>query len=121
MKTALIVEDESIISFGYRLQLEQLGFEVIDTVGSGDEAESVIARQQPDLLIMDVYLTGDRNGLETAQDIRAKADIPIIFLTASSKPEIVAGIRAMDNCHYLIKPVDTEAFNDLLHNIGSRP
>lgn len=117
MKKILIVEDETIISFGYRLQLEQNGFDVIDTARSGDEAEASVARNPPDVIIMDVYLSGDRNGLETARSIRTTKDLPIIFLTASSKPEIVEGIRALPDCYYLVKPVDPDALNNLLHRL----
>ncbi len=120
MTKILIVEDETIISFGYRLQLEQNGFEVIDTARSGDEAEASVERNPPDIIIMDIYLTGDRNGLETAKAIRTKRNIPIVFLTASSKPDIVEGIRALPDCHYLVKPVDPDALNSVLYRITKR-
>jgi two-component system, response regulator PdtaR len=120
MKKILIVEDETIISFGYRLQLEQLGFEVMDAVRSADEAEEALRRERPDVIIMDVYLKGDRNGLDVAREIQRTSAIPIIFLTASSKPEIVEGIRALPDCHYLVKPVDPDALSQVLNRIVTR-
>lgn len=115
MKKVLIIEDETIISFGYRLQLENLGFEVIGTARSSDEAEQLMAQERPDAIIMDVYLKGPTNGLELAQRIQGKDPVPIIFLTASTRPEILEGIRALDGCHYLMKPIDPDSLTGLLN------
>ena len=95
MKKVLIIEDEAIISFGYKLQLEQLGMEVIGTARSSDEAKALLAYERPDVIIMDVYIKGDQNGLELARQIHETDPIPVIFLTASNKPEVVEGIRAL--------------------------
>lgn len=115
MKRVLIVEDETIISFGYRLQLEQMGLDVVGSARTADEAMEIYDREKPDVIIMDVYLKGERNGLQLAQEIHRTAAIPIIFLTASAKPEVVDGIRALEHCHYLLKPIDPEGLTDLLH------
>ena len=115
MKKVLIIEDEAIISFGYRLQLEQLGMEVIGTARSSDEAKELLARERPDVIIMDVYIKGDQNGLELARQIHETDPIPVIFLTASNKPEIVEGIRGLKGCHYLLKPIDTDSLTGLLN------
>lgn len=115
MKKILIVEDETIISFGYRLQLEQMGYEVLAAARSAEETETILEHEVPDAIIMDVYLKGERNGLQVAQNILTTTNVPIIFLTASSKPEIVEGIRALPNCHYLVKPVDPDALGNTLH------
>ena len=115
MKKVLIIEDEAIISFGYKLQLEQLGMEVICTARSSDEAKALLAYERPDVIIMDVYIKGDQNGLELARQIHETDPIPVIFLTASNKPEVVEGIRALKGCHYLLKPIDTDSLTGLLN------
>jgi 1,2-diacylglycerol 3-beta-glucosyltransferase len=115
MKKVLIIEDEAIISFGYRLQLEQMGLEVIGSARSSDEALALLEKERPDVIIMDVYIKGDLNGLQLAQRIHEKDPIPVIFLTASTKPEIVEGIRALTGCHYLLKPIDTDSLSGLLN------
>lgn len=117
MKKILIIEDEMIISFGYRLQLEQMGFEVMGTARSTDEAEDLLKHERPDVIIMDVYLSGQKNGLELAREIHAVDPIPIVFLTASTKPEIVDGIRMLKDCHYLLKPIDPDALTRVLHRL----
>ncbi len=118
MKKILIIEDETIISFGYRLQLERMGFDVIGTARSSEEAEALLHRERPDLIIMDIYLKGDKTGLELAQEIHRKDPIPILFLTASTKPEIVAAIRALHNCQYLSKPINSDSLEDVLQQFA---
>jgi response regulator of citrate/malate metabolism len=117
MKKVLIIEDETIISFGYRLQIERMGFEVIGVARSSEEAEAMLAGERPDLIIMDVYLKGTKTGLELAQEIHATDQIPIVFLTASTKPEIVEGIRQLKGCHYLAKPINSDSFGEVLQRM----
>lgn len=119
MKSIMIVEDESIISFGYRLRLEQMGLDVFGVASSSEEAEELMSERRPDVIIMDVYLKGPKNGLELAREIHTKDPIPIIFLTASARPEIVEGIRAMKGCHYLLKPVDEDSLVGMLNEMVS--
>ncbi|MBK8580479.1 MAG: response regulator [Flavobacteriales bacterium] len=117
MKKILIIEDESIISFGYQLQLERMGFEVSGRASSSAEAEILLKETNPDAIMMDVYLKGEKNGLELAREIRRTDQMPIIFLTASSRPEIVDGISKLDHCHYLLKPIDPDGLNQVLYGI----
>ena len=118
MKKILIIEDETIISFGYRLQLERMGFEVIGTARSSEEAEALLRDERPDLIIMDIYLKGTKNGLELAQEIHVKDPIPVLFLTASTKPEIVSAIHALKNCQYLSKPINSDSLEDVLQRFA---
>jgi DNA-binding response OmpR family regulator len=117
MRKILIIEDETIISFGYRLQLEQMGMDVMGMARSSDEARTLMSSERPDIILMDVYLKGEMNGLELADRIHANDEIPIIFLTASTKPEVVDGIRALKGCHYLSKPIDPDSLSGLLHTM----
>ena len=114
MKKAIIIEDETIISFGYRLQLESLGYDVLGTARSSEEAENLLNEVQPDIIIMDVYLKGDKTGLQLAQEIHARQQIPVLFLTASTKPDIVTAIRQLKGCHYLTKPINSDSLEDVL-------
>lgn len=118
MKKILIIEDETIISFGYRLQLERMGFDVVGTVRSSAEAESFLRTQRPDLIIMDIYLKGEKNGLALAQEIHAHDPIPILFLTASTRPEIVEAIGELKGCSYLPKPINSDSFEDMLQRFS---
>ena len=118
MNKILIIEDETIISFSYRLQLERMGFDVIGTARSSAEAEEILAHERPDLIIMDIYLKGDKNGLELAQELHATGPIPIIFLTASTKPEIIEAIHRLKGCQYLSKPINSDSLEDMLQRFA---
>jgi len=118
MKKILIIEDETIISFGYRLQLERMGFEVTGTARSSEEAEKALRDERPDLIIMDIYLKGPKTGLELAQEIHANDPIPILFLTASTKPEVIAAIRGLKDCNYLSKPINSDSLEDVLQRFA---
>ena len=118
MKKILIIEDETIISFGYRLQLEGMGFDVIGTARSSEEAEALLKDMEPDLIIMDIYLKGQKTGLELAQEIHADQPIPILFLTASTKPDIINAIHALKDCQYLSKPINSDSLTDMLHRFA---
>lgn len=118
MSKILIIEDETIISFSYRLQLERMGFDVIGTARSSAEAEEILARERPDLIIMDIYLKGEKNGLELAQELHASEPIPIIFLTASTKPEIIEAIHRLKDCQYLAKPINSDSLEDMLQRFA---
>lgn len=117
MNKVLIIEDETIISFGYRLQIERMGFDVLGVARSSEEAEVMLAEQRPDLIIMDIYLKGLKNGLELAREIHAKDPIPIVFLTASTKPEVIEGIRQLKGCHYLAKPINSDGLSEVLQRV----
>lgn len=117
MKKVLIIEDETIISFGYRLQIERMGFDVIGVARSSQEAEQLMAAERPDVIIMDIYLKGEKTGLELAREIHAKDPLPIVFLTASTKPDNVEEIRRMRNCWYLAKPITSDSLTDVLQRV----
>lgn len=118
MKKIIIIEDETIISFSYRLQLERMGFHVIGTARSSEEAEGLLRSERPDLIIMDIYLKGPKTGLELAQEIHATDPIPILFLTASTRPDVIGAIRALKGCHYLAKPINSDSLEDMLQQFA---
>ena len=82
-KTILIVEDESITALSLKYDLEDLGYKVIDTVDTGDDAIDRAVEFRPDLTIMDINLKGEINGIQAAKKILA-LDLAVIYLTANS-------------------------------------
>ncbi|HIK14676.1 MAG TPA: hybrid sensor histidine kinase/response regulator [Leptolyngbyaceae cyanobacterium M33_DOE_097] len=78
----LVVEDEVIVAKTIAGQLKQLGYIVVDTASSGMAAISKAAAAQPDLILMDIVLKGEMDGVAAATQIRAQRDVPIIYLTA---------------------------------------
>ncbi len=77
----LIVEDERIVALDIKSSLENLGYTVTGIVASGEAALTKVAESRPDLVLMDINLKGDMDGVETAEQIRAHFSIPVIYLT----------------------------------------
>ena len=82
--TILIVEDEQLVAVDLEAHLTRLGYQVVDTAASGEEAWEKAQAAQPDLILMDVRLAGPMDGIEAARRIRRECDAPIVFLTAYS-------------------------------------
>lgn len=80
----LIVEDEMIIAANISLQLNELGYEVTGIVPRGEEALMHIESETPDILLLDINLKGNLDGIETALAMQKKHDIPVIYLTANA-------------------------------------
>ncbi len=103
--TILIVEDEISVAENIRKKLEQLGYSVSDIVSSGEQAIRRIREGCVDLVLMDIELEGEMDGIETAEQIRAECDIPIIYLTAHADDEILRRARITGPFAYLLKPL----------------
>ena len=107
MKTIsiLIVEDEIIVASDMQDCLEGMRYRVSAIVDSGQSAVEQVGKDVPDLIIMDVGLRGEIDGIETARRIQDITDAPVIFVTAYSNREAVnRNARAGDG--YLVKPFD---------------
>jgi PAS domain S-box-containing protein len=100
----MVVEDEAVISLEIQDRLTKMGHSICGTAASGEEAVSVAAANRPDLILMDVQLRGDVDGVETAQQIRNQVEIPVIYLTAFADDRTVERARLTEPFGYLIKP-----------------
>ncbi len=101
----LIVEDELIISKLLQNYLREMGQNVMGHVPSGEEAISFILENSPDLILMDIGLSGVLNGIETAEMIKQTKDIPILFLTAHTDKNLLNKAKQVDPVGYLLKPI----------------
>ncbi len=86
----LIVEDEQITAADIDDILRHLGYSVSGIVSSGDEAVKKAEETRPDLILMDIRIKGDMDGVEAAREIRRRFDIPVIYLTAHADSETLA-------------------------------
>lgn len=80
----MVVEDEMIIAAKISMYLTELGYEVTGIFPRGEEALVVIEEKQPDILLLDINLKGRLDGVETAQAMQEKFDVPIVYLTANA-------------------------------------
>ena len=118
----LIVEDELIIARDIERQLLSLGHRPVGVATSGDEAISMAAALQPQLVLMDIHLSGEMDGIEAALAIKARTLTPIIFLTAYTTADVIDRAKLAEPAGYLIKPFEPVALRTTIeiamHNHG---
>ena len=102
--TINIVEDEMIIARELAARLNVLGYEVANIASSKQEALQQVSTRQPDLVFMDIVLKGSGDGIETAQEIRQRYDIPIIYVTAYADEKTLERAKVAEPFGYIIKP-----------------
>ena len=104
-----IVEDEIVFAEDLRETLEEHGYSVCGSVTTGEEALREIPRISPDLVLVDIVLAGTMNGIELADGIRTRADIPVIFLTSNIEEDTIANAKCTRPYGYIPKPFDERA------------
>jgi len=112
----LVVEDDFIEAMDIKKILESAGYNVSEIVATGEEALKNISKSKPDLILMDFILKVDKNGIETAEIIKKRYKIPVIYLTAHSENFNFEKTKITDPYAYLIRPFDS---NDLIRTIDN--
>jgi diguanylate cyclase (GGDEF)-like protein/PAS domain S-box-containing protein len=102
----LVVEDESIVAADIQDRLEALGYEVPATVGWGEKAVELAGALRPDLVLMDIQLKGRMDGIEAADQIRQRFNIPVVYLTANADHPTVQRAKVTEPFGYVIKPFE---------------
>ena len=115
-KRILIVEDELIIANDIRGYLSDENYEITSIVLTGEDAINMARQNMPDLVIMDILLHGNMNGIEAAEEISKIRKIPIIFVSAYSHEEIIKQILSDIDYEYILKPF--QAF-ELIDKVNS--
>ena len=103
-KKILIVEDELIAAESLALDLRKLGYEVVGVVTSGEKAIAKTSEVQPHLILMDIMLKGNMDGICAAKAIHERFDIPIIYLTAYADVNTLERAKSTGAYGYLVKP-----------------
>jgi CheY-like chemotaxis protein len=110
----LVVEDEYIVALDLRMRLKRMGHSEVALAATGEAAITWALSHRPELVLMDVILQGEMDGVETATRIRSGCDARIIFLTAHSDE---ATRRRITDCKpqgYLVKPFDDDEFQQAI-------
>jgi PAS domain S-box-containing protein len=105
-KKIIIVEDEMVSAESLRKSLVNLGYEVTSIVPSGEEAVKKAAEIHPDIIFMDINLSGQMDGIEAAATLQANYDIPVIFVSNYDNEEVLQRALVTSPYQYLIKPVN---------------
>ena len=106
----LIVEDEAIGALSLKRVLMRAGYHVCEPVSTGEEAVKRAKQEKPDLVIMDVFLRGEMDGIEAAMNIRSLYDIPILFVSGYAEEELSIKIKSVERSILLSKPFVPEEF-----------
>jgi CheY-like chemotaxis protein len=113
-KKVIIVEDDLILNLLYESYLERLGFETEGELVYGKTAIETAKKIDPDLVVMDISLEGDIDGIDAMLEIRKFSDVPVIYITGNSDPYHVERAKDTDPLDYLTKPIE---FEDLKKSI----
>jgi hypothetical protein len=102
----IIIEDNKLISLELKILVEKMGYEVISLITSGEEGVKQVLNLTPDLVLMDIKLSEQMDGIEAAEIIHSKTDIPIIFITAYSDTTSFNRLINAGACDFIAKPFD---------------
>src|SRR5690554_1476360 len=104
-KKIIVVEDEVIVAKDIAESLEKIGYEVVNTFSKGEKLLSFLEKENKiDLILMDIMLSGNITGIETAGKIKEKYNIPVVFLTAYADEKTIDKAKITEPYGYIIKP-----------------
>jgi len=104
--TVLIVEDEAIVAADLAGKLGQLGYEVVGAAAEGEKAVELACSLEPQVVLMDIWLKGAMDGIEAAEAIRSRHDVPVIYLTAHSDSATLERAKLSGPFGYILKPFE---------------
>ncbi len=110
----LIVEDEAIVAGDIKDSLETMGYAVCGAVSTGEEAVERVEADGPDLVMMDIVLKGGMDGVQAAETIGARFDVPVIFLTAHADSDLIHRVKRTKPFGYLLKPFDDKELQTII-------
>lgn len=114
-RKVMIVEDDPLLSIVEEKLVTKLGYEVVGTARSGEEVLGIISDINPSILLMDIQLSGDLDGIETAKKLRSDhIDIPVIFLSGDDSPVVLSQAKDIDYVDFLLKPVTKSVLSNSL-------
>ncbi len=108
MVRILLIEDELIISQDMTSMLTKMGYDVIGDAMDFDEAIEILERETPDLILLDINLNGKRDGIDVAEEINRRFQVPFIFTTSYSDAATLERARKTNPVNYLVKPFKQE-------------
>jgi DNA-binding response OmpR family regulator len=115
LKKILIVEDERILAVSLKMDLEDAGFQDITMVTNCDDAYLAVEEKNPELILMDISIQGEKTGIDTAILISGISRVPVIYLTGETDIETRRKAEETPNCKgYLTKPVKMAILEPLM-------
>ncbi len=113
-KKIMVVEDERITAQDIQVSLEKFGYEVPAVVSSGKDAIKAAMEFKPDLILMDIVIRGEMNGIQTAQAIRSEYKVPIVYLTAYADQDTINRAKKTEPYGYILKPFEDRELQSII-------
>ncbi|MBU2493462.1 MAG: PAS domain S-box protein [Bacteroidetes bacterium] len=113
-KKILIVEDDKNIAFYAEEMILKLGYKVAGIAASGEDAVKLIEQCDPDIILMDITINGNIDGIETALIVKKKFNIPVIFMTSHSDDKTIQKAKIAEPYGYLVKPFEIKELKGTL-------
>jgi two-component system, response regulator PdtaR len=117
----LLVEDEALSALYLSLELQKMGFRVLAALSTGEEALALARAERPDLILMDINLSGRMDGLEAVRRIKELFEVPVIFTTGYSDAGIRELAGALEPLAFLVKPLDLKELRRIILRVLPEP
>ncbi|OQX96476.1 hypothetical protein B6I21_00890 [candidate division KSB1 bacterium 4572_119] len=105
-KKILVVEDDNIIGMEIRDRIKNIGYDVPEILSYGEDAVEKVGHIKPDLILMDIHLNGEMDGIQAAEQIREIVNIPVVYLTAYADDSTLQRAKKTEPFGYVIKPFE---------------
>jgi DNA-binding NarL/FixJ family response regulator len=116
-KTALIVEDNLILSLLYENYLKETVFKTVGEIKSGAVAVDLVKKYKPEVIIMDIELQGEMDGITAMEEIRKFSDAPVLFITGNTDKESIERAEAISNSKFLKKPISEKIMKEAVDEV----
>jgi CheY-like chemotaxis protein len=113
----LIVEDEAITAMVLKDKFEDLGYTVVGTAASGEQACDLATSHEPEAILMDIGLTGEMDGIEAAVRIRQNLSAPIVFASGYNTPEVMERTETVPHTAFVGKPTDPKTIHAVFQKL----
>jgi two-component system, response regulator PdtaR len=110
----LIVEDEAITAMYLQMRLKKMSYDVIKPVGSGENAIQAAKAENPNVILMDISLSGKLDGIQTALEISRFCEAHFIFMSGYNDDDIREQTKSIKTSSYLMKPITVEAVSSII-------
>ncbi len=108
VKRVMLVEDDPVLAVGVTGALESFGYDVCASVQTGEEAVESAIKLQPDVILMDINLRGEMDGVEATEAINSRSSVPVIYLSAQTCEATTRKAKLTKHDAYLRKPFDID-------------
>jgi two-component system, response regulator PdtaR len=112
MSKIVLVEDEFIIAMVLEKQLQKFGYDLAAKVTNGKDAIDAVKAHQPDLIIMDIKIDGDIDGIDVMNEIRKFSDVPVIYMSGNSDSGTRERASKTGPVDYMVKPIPIQELNN---------